>query len=81
MGAEDRYERYCKELEALNKKVRRKLKQIEEVKKKIAVPIQTENIRLGESAKNGEAFDYTVGDPETTEKETKKLNTKQSTQK
>jgi len=29
----------------------------------------------------GEAFDYTVGDPETTEKETKKLNTKQSTQK
>jgi len=23
MGAEDRYERYCKELEALNKKVRR----------------------------------------------------------
>ena len=30
-----RYERYCRELEELNKKVRRKLKQIEDVENKM----------------------------------------------
>ena len=37
-NAESRYERYCKDLEELNKKVKRKLKQIEEVQKKLAKP-------------------------------------------
>jgi ABC-type Zn uptake system ZnuABC Zn-binding protein ZnuA len=32
---ESRYERYCKELEALNKKVKRKLQQIEDVQEKL----------------------------------------------
>ena len=34
-NTELRYNRYCKELEELNKKVRRKLKQINEVEKKL----------------------------------------------
>ena len=38
MTTESRYERYCKDLEDLNKKVKRKLKQIEEVQKKLGNP-------------------------------------------
>jgi ABC-type Zn uptake system ZnuABC Zn-binding protein ZnuA len=34
-STEKRYDRYCKELEELNKKVRRKLKQIEDVENKL----------------------------------------------
>ena len=34
-STEIRYDRYCNELEALNKKVRRKLKQIEDVENKL----------------------------------------------
>ena len=37
MGSKERLERYEKDLEALNKKVKRKLKQIEDVEKKLGI--------------------------------------------